>query len=224
MKLPEVFKKRFGIVLKHTIGIVGMGWGAFSAGCISLLWAILHAAGVSELQWPIGVSYLFFSVSPFGIGLWLYRKGTIEKKLLDIRLLKAEIYRLAEKTNGVLYPHHLASSRKIEIEQATELLNLLSAEDPGKVRLELDFDSGEIYYTFPSLQEELYRRETASKRQKENRLHSRAVDIAKALEIATKTFQQYTKQKTKGEGPKSDSLKKDVEQIQKSIRKLFDSI
>ena len=128
---------------------------------------------------------------PIGGGIWLFRRGRIQQQLLKVKLLKEAVRKLAFKKQGRLRPIDLAQERDYTEAQALEVLKNLAAEDPDRVELQLDYDSGAIYFEFADIMRAIEARKEYQALPISETLGRKAVDIAMILGKTVETFYEY---------------------------------
>ena len=145
MKMLEKVTHGAGIALNYIAGVASMWFGGV---CTLITLAIWGFAGFGM---PLVIFFVLFGVIPIGVGAWLFRRGKIQRQLLKVKLLKETVRKLAFKNKGRLRPIDLAQERGCPEEQALEILKSLTAEDPNRMNLQLDYESGDIYFEFSDI-------------------------------------------------------------------------
>lgn len=185
MKMLQKVTEGAGIAMNYVAGIA-MFW--FGAGCTLLsliLWGFL-GMGV-----PLGVFLGLFGLVPLGAGMWLFRRGRIQQQLFKVKLLKESVRQLAFKQQGRLRPAELAQAQGYSEDRALNILKNLAAEDPDRVELQLDYESGELYFEFTDILRAIEARKEYQALPLSNTLGAKAVDIAKMLGKTVETFYDY---------------------------------
>ena len=185
MKLSEKLTKGAGIALNYVAGLGALWFGAGGSLISLIVWGITRAAI------PSALIFLFFGAIPIGTGIWLFRRGRIQQQLLKVKLLKEAVRKLAFKKQGRLRPIDLAQERDYTEAQALEVLKNLAAEDPDRVELQLDYDSGAIYFEFADIMRAIEARKEYQALPISETLGRKAVDIAMILGKTVETFYEY---------------------------------
>ena len=185
MKLSEKLTKGAGIALNYVAGLGSIWFGAICTMISLGIWGI-SGFGVSS-----GIFFLVFGATPIGGGIWLFRRGRIQQQLLKVKLLKEAVRKLAFKKQGRLRPSDLAHDRDYTEEHALEVLKNLAAEDPDRVELQLDYDSGEIYFEFADIMRAIEARKEYQALPISETLGRKAIDIAMILGKTVETFYEY---------------------------------
>jgi hypothetical protein len=121
----------------------------------------------------------------------LFRRGRIQQQLLKVKLLKEAVRKLAFKRQGRLQPIELAREQNYSEERALDVLKNLAAEDPDRIELQLDYDSGEIYFEFSDILRALEAQKEYQALPISETLGRKAVDIAKIVGKTIDTFYEY---------------------------------
>ena len=193
MKMLEKVGEGAGIAMNYVIGAgaiwFGAGWSVFSL----LLWTVLAYFQVQGIGLPLGISVALLGVTPIGVGSWLFRRGRIQQQLFKVKLLKEAVRKLAFERQGRLRPLELAEARNYSEDRALNVLKNLAAEDPDRVELQLDYDSGELYFEFPDIVRSLESQREYQALPESNTLDKKAVDLARTLGKTVETFYDYVK-------------------------------
>ena len=113
------------------------------------------------------------------------------RDILKVKLQKETVRKLAFQKQGRLTPKDLARAQGWGEEKALNVLKNLAAEDPERMVLQLNYDSGEIYFDFSDILESLEARKQYQALPLSNALGEKAVDIAMILGKTIDTFQDY---------------------------------
>ncbi|MDY0095866.1 MAG: hypothetical protein RBT80_24485 [Candidatus Vecturithrix sp.] len=185
MKFLEKITEGAGIALNYMAGIAALWFGAV---CMLLALVIWSVAGVGL---PSIFFFAIFGLAPLGGGIWLVRRGKIQRELLKVKLQKEMVRKLAFRHQGRLKPADLAREHAWTEERALETLKNLAAEDPERIELQLNYDSGEIYFEFADIIRAIEQRETYQALPFSETLERKAIDIAFTLGKTINTFQEY---------------------------------
>lgn len=182
-----------GIAMNYVVGAgaiwFGVGWTVFSL----LLWTVLTYFHVEGIIWPLGLSTALLGLTPIGVGSWLFRRGRIQQQLFKVKLLKETVRKLAFERQGRLRPLELAQAKNYSEDRALNVLKNLAAEDPERVELQLDYDSGELYFEFPDIVRSIERQRAYQALPESKTLDKKAVDLARMLGKTVETFYDYVK-------------------------------
>jgi hypothetical protein len=193
MKMLEKVGEGAGIAMNYVVGAgaiwFGVGWSAFAL----LLWLVLPLLGAANIAWPLGVSVAVLGMTPIGVGTWLFRRGRIQQQLFKVKLLKEAVRKLAFQHQGRLRPLELAQAKSYSEEQALKVLKSLAAEDPERVELQLDYESGELYFEFTDILRLLDSQREYQAVPESKTLDKRAVELARMLGKTVETFYDYVK-------------------------------
>jgi hypothetical protein len=216
MKMLEKVTEGAGIAMNYVAG-VAMFW--FGAGCTLLsliLWGLL-GMGV-----PLGVFLGVFGLAPLGAGIWLFRRGRIQQQLFKVKLLKESVRKLAFRQQGRLRPAELAQAQGYSEDRALHILKNLAAEDPDRVELQLDYESGELYFEFTDILRAIEARKEYQALPISNTLSAKAVDIAKILGKTVETFYDYVEyaKNTTADQKKVEQYKRKVIEFVREIEEL----
>jgi hypothetical protein len=185
MKMLEKVTHGAGIALNYIAGVAAMWFGGV---CTLMTLAIWGFAGFGM---PLAIFFVLFGIIPIGVGAWLFRRGKIQQQLLKVKLLKETVRKLAFKNKGRLRPTDLAQERGCTEEQALDILKSLTAEDPNRIDLQLDYDSGEIYFEFSDIIRALEARKAYQALPMSETLGRKAIEIAQVLGKTVETFYDY---------------------------------
>ncbi len=193
MKMLEKVGEGAGIAMNYVVGAgaiwFGAGWSVFSL----LLWTVLSYFQMQGIGVPLGISVALLGVTPIGVGSWLFRRGRIQQQLFKVKLLKEAVRKLAFERQGRLRPLELAEAKKYSEDRALNVLKNLAAEDPDRVELQLDYDSGELYFEFPDIVRSIASQREYQALPESNTLDKKAVDLARTLGKTVETFYDYVK-------------------------------
>jgi len=193
MKMLEKVGEGAGIAMNYVVGAgaiwFGAGWSVFSL----LLWMILGYFSVQGIGVPLGISVALLGVTPIGVGSWLFRRGRIQQQLFKVKLLKEAVRKLAFERQGRLRPLELAEAKNYSEDRALNVLKNLAAEDPDRVELQLDYDSGELYFEFSDIVRSIASQRAYQALPESNTLDKKAVDLARTLGKTVETFYDYVK-------------------------------
>lgn len=185
MKLLEKFTQGAGIALSYTGGIASIWFGAMCTMISLAIW------GIGGLSIPLSVFWVLFGITPVSGGVWLLRRGKIQKELLKVKLLKETIRSLAFSHKGRLTPQQLSAAKGYTDDQALHVLKNLAAEDPARIELQLDYQSGEIYFDFPDIRRAVESQKEYQALPISKTLQKGAIDIALTLGKTIETFREY---------------------------------
>ena len=185
MKLLEKLTKGAGIALNYFAGIASFWFGTVCSMISLVIW------GFAGLNAPSVIFFMLFGLTPVGAGIWLFRRGKIQQQLFQVKLQKDMVRRLAFKRQGRLRPIELATVQQWTEEHALDVLKNLVAEDPERIELQLDYESGEIYFEFSDIIRTIEARKEYQALPVSKTLGRTAVDIAFTLGKTIETFHEY---------------------------------
>lgn len=185
MKMLEKVTKGAGIALNYVAGLGAIWFGAICTMISLIIWGV---GGIGPYS---AIFFALFGATPIGGGIWLFRRGRIQQKLFKVKLLKETVRKLAFKRQGRLQPIELAREQDYSEERALEVLKNLAAEDPDRVELQLDYDSGEIYFEFPDIVRALEAKKEYQALPISETLGRKAVEIAQIVGKTVETFYEY---------------------------------
>ncbi len=185
MKFLEKITEGAGIALNYMAGIAALWFGAVCMLIALVIWSVV-GVGLPSLFF-----FAIFGLAPLGGGIWLVRRGKIQRELLKVKLQKEMVRKLAFRYQGRLKPADLAREHAWTEERALETLKNLAAEDPERIELQLNYDSGEIYFEFADIIRAIEQRETYQALPFSETLERKAIDIAFTLGKTINTFQEY---------------------------------
>lgn len=225
MKLLEKVTTGAGIALNYVAGVASIWFGAICSLVTLSIWGF---AGVGPAS---AVFFALFGLTPIGGGIWLFRRGKIQRDLFKVKLLKESVRELAFQHHGRLRPIELAQARGYSEEQALDILKNLVAEDPERIELELDYESGELYFEFADILRAIETQRGYPSLPLSDTLGKKAVDIAQVLGKTVGTFYEYVeysrasasehhKQHKQHKQHKAEKYKQKVEQFLQEIEQL----
>lgn len=208
----------------------------FAAGGVSILiglvitFLFLIIWGILGLQAPFVAGYLLFGLTPLGIGIGLLKRGHARKTAFKRKLLRNSIRKIAFQNQGRVRPVDLVTEWGYTSQEALRALREITAEDPENVDLQLDYDTGEIYFEFQDIIKSI----ETGKPYEENFFNPRtwtetATQVAKRIDEVLNLFDAYWTYKQrllresslngKLEEYKSKvwQLREEIEQIRRSI-------
>ncbi|PIE34066.1 hypothetical protein CSA56_09120 [candidate division KSB3 bacterium] len=185
MKLSEKLIEGAGITL-HYVGGLASIWCGLALSMVALIW--WGAAGVS-IPWAIFTGV--FGLPPIAGGVWLFRRGKVLRQLLKVKLLKEDVRRLAFQRQGKLTPDDLARHHAWSEKHALNVLKNLVAEDPDRVELQLDYESGEIFFEFSDIMRALDAEKQYQALPISEAVGRKAAEIAMMLGKTIDTFNEY---------------------------------
>jgi hypothetical protein len=209
MKMLEKVTKGAGIAMNYIAGLGAIWFGGGFTLLSLILWAIFG------LQPFVIVLFLLFGATPIGGGIWLFRRGKIQQELFKVKLLKEAIRKLAFQHQGRLRPAELAHEENYTEERALNILKNLAAEDPSRVELQLDYDSGELYFEFSDIMRAIEAQKEYQALPVSKTLEKKAVDIALMLGKTVETFYEYIE--VAQDQKKAEKYKQKVEQFLQGI-------
>jgi len=219
MKFLEKLTEGAGIALNYAAGVASIWFGAVCT-LISLgIW------GVWGVGLPSVLFFALFGLTPIGGGAWLFRRGKIQKQLFKVKLQKEAVRELAFTHQGRLKPIELANDQEWTEERALEVLKNLVAEDPDRIELQLDYESGEIYFEFPDIIRAIEAQAQYQALPISETLGRKAVEMAVVVGKTIETFREYTEytQQTVSEHrkqKKEEKYRAKIEQFLHEIDKL----
>lgn len=185
MKFMEKISEGAGIALTYAGGVAALWFG----GACTLL--SLIALGIAGFNAPVALILLLFGVAPLGTGFWLFRRGKLLKEILRVKLQKELVRKAAFQSDGRLTPKELASAQGWSVEHALNVLKNLAAEDPERMTLQLDYDSGEVYFEFADILLALQARRQYQALPISDTLGQKAVELATTLGKTLDAFNEY---------------------------------
>ena len=185
MKLLEKLTQGTGIALNYVGGVASIWFGAMFTLISLVIW------GITGFSAPLAIIFVLFGLMPIGGGIWLFRRGKIQKQLLKVKLQKETVRKLAFKHQGRLLPINLARHQGWTEERALEVLKNLVAEDPDRIELQLDYESGEIYFEFSDIIRAIESQGQYQSLPISATLGRKAVEIAMILGKTIETFYEY---------------------------------
>ena len=185
MKLSEKLTEGAGIALNY-IGGIGSIW--FGAVCTLLSLIIWSLAGMSI---PLALFQGIFGLAPLGGGVWLFRRGRILRQLFKVKLQKEDVRRLAFQHQGRLTPDDLAQYHEWDEERALNILKNLAAEDPERIELQLDYESGKLYFEFSDIVQAVESQKQYQSLPISETVGRKEVEIAMTLGKTIDTFYEY---------------------------------
>lgn len=185
MKFLEKVTEGAGIALNYIAGMASLWFGAVCTLITFVMWSFSGVGAASLFFFAI------FGLTPLGGGIWLVQRGRIQRQLLKVKLQKELVRKLAFKYQGRLKPADLAREQEWTEERALETLKNLAAEDPERIELQLNYDSGEIYFEFADILQAIEQRQGYQMLPISETLERKAIDIALTLGKTIDTFQEY---------------------------------
>ena len=185
MNLSEKLTQGAGIAFAYAGGVAALWLGGLCTLFSLIFW------GISGFSLPLALFFAIFGLAPLGTGFWLFRRGKVLRDLLKVKLQKETVRKLAFQKQGRLTPKDLAREQGWGEEKALNVLKNLAAEDPERMTLQLNYDSGEIYFDFSDILESVEARKQYQALPLSNALGEKAVDIAMILGKTIDTFQDY---------------------------------
>ncbi len=185
MNLSEKLTKGAGIAFAYAGGVAALWLGGLCTLLSLIIW------GIAGFSLPLAVFLGIFGLAPLGTGFWLFKRGKVLRDILKVKLQKETVRKLAFQKHGRLTPKDLAKAQGWGEEKALNMLKNLAAEDPERMTLQLDYDSGEIYFDFSDILQTIEARKQYQALPLSNTLGEKAVDIAMILGKTIDTFQDY---------------------------------
>jgi len=185
MKLSDKLTEGAGIALNYIGGIASMWFGAVCTLFSLVFW------GITGMSVPLAIFIGLFGLAPLGGGAWLFRRGRILRQLLRVKLQKNDVRRLAYQNQGRVTPGELAQHHNWSEERALNILKNLAAEDSDRIELQLDYESGEVYFEFPEIIQALEAKKQYQTVPISESVGRKAVEIAVMLEKTIDTFHDY---------------------------------
>ncbi len=185
MKFLEKLTEGAGIAVNYAGGIAAIWLGGIATFITLLLWSLL---GMSV---PLGIFMAAFGLAPAAGGVWLFRRGKVLQQLFKVKLQKEDVRQLAFQHKGCLKPFELAKHHHWDEERALDILKNLAAEDPERIELQLDYESGELSFEFRDIRRALEARAGYNALPISETVGRKAVEIAMMLGKTIDTFQDY---------------------------------
>jgi hypothetical protein len=185
MKFLEKFTEGAGIALYYAGGTALIWFGAICTLLALALWGIVGGSV------PLAIFFGLFGCLPVGGGIWLFRRGKILKQVFTVKLQKETVRKLAFEHQGRLRPIDLAHAQEWTEERALDVLKNLVAEDPERIELQLDYESGDIYFEFSDIRRIIEEHQHYQPLPISKTLGRKAAEIAMVVEDAVDTFHEY---------------------------------
>jgi len=185
MNLSEKLTQGAGIAFAYAGGVAALWLGGLCTLIALIIWSI------SGFSLPLAAFIGIFGLAPLGTGFWLFKRGKVLRDILKVKLQKETVRKLAFQKQGRLTPKDLARAQGWGEEKALNMLKNLAAEDPERMTLQLNYESGEIYFDFSDILESIEARKQYQALPLSNTLGEKAVDIAMILGKTIDTFQDY---------------------------------
>lgn len=185
MKFLDKLTEGAGIAVNYVGGIAAIWMGGLVTLFSLIAWSVF---GISV---PLAGILGLFGLTPIGGGIWLFRRGKVLQQLFKVKLQKEDVRRLAFQHKGRLKPSELAASHNWEEDRALNVLKNLAAEDPERIELQLDYESGELSFEFRDICRALEARKEYSALPISETVGRKAVEIAMTLGKTIDTFQDY---------------------------------
>ena len=185
MNLSEKLTQGAGIAFAYAGGVAALWLGGLCTLFSLIFW------GISGFSLPLALFFAIFGLAPLGTGFWLFKRGKVLREILKVKLQKETVRKLAFQKQGRLTPKDLARAQNWGEEKALNVLKNLAAEDPERMTLQLNYESGEIYFDFSDILESVDARKQYQALPLSNALGEKAVDIAMMLGKTIDTFQDY---------------------------------
>lgn len=185
MNLSEKLTQGAGIAFAYAGGVAALWLGGLCTLFSLIFW------GISGFSLPLALFFAIFGLAPLGTGFWLFKRGKVLREILKVKLQKETVRKLAFQKQGRLTPKDLARAQGWGEEKALNVLKNLAAEDPERMTLQLNYESGEIYFDFSDILESVDARKQYQALPLSNALGEKAVDIAMMLGKTIDTFQDY---------------------------------
>ena len=185
MKFLEKLSEGAGIAVNYIGGLAAIWMGGLVTLFSLIAWSMF---GISV---PLGGILGLFGLAPIGGGIWLFRRGKVLQQLFKVKLQKEDVRRLAFQHKGYLKPSELAAHHHWNEERALDILKNLAAEDPERIELQLDYESGELSFEFRDIRRALETQKAYSALPITETVGRKAVEIAMTLGKTIDTFQDY---------------------------------
>jgi len=185
MKLFEKLTEGAGIAVNYIGGIASLWFGAVCSLLSLIIW------GLTGMSLPLGIFLGVFGLAPIGGGIWLFRRGRVLRQLFKVKLQKEDVRRLAFQHQGRLKAADLAQYHSWSEERALNILKNLAAEDPERIDLQLDYESGEIYFEFSDIMRAIESQKQYQALPISETVGRKAVEIAMTLGKTIDTFYDY---------------------------------
>ncbi len=190
MRFLEKVTESAGIALNYVAGVASIWFGLVCSLGFLVFW------GVAGVGLQSALIFGMFGLTPIGGGVWLFRRGKIQKELFKVKLQKEVVRELAFTRQGRLRPIELATEQDWTEERALTILKNLAAEDADRIELQFDYDSGEIYFEFPEIMRAIEARQQYQALPISQTLERGAVEMAMKLGKTIETFLKYKKYTT----------------------------
>lgn len=217
MKLLEKVTQGAGIALNYLVGLGALWLGAGCTLISLIIWGL--SGGIGPYS---GIFFALFGVTPIGGGIWLFRRGKIQQQLFKVKLLKEAVRKLAFQHQGCLRPAELANAQDYPEEKALDVLKNLAAEDPDRVELQLDYESGDLYFEFSDIKRALEAKREYQALPVSETLGKKAVEIARMIGKTVETFQDYAEYAQRA--AKDPQVQRKVEKYKHKMEQLLHGI
>ena len=185
MKFLDKLTEGAGIAANYVGGIAAIWLGGIVTLFSLIGWSMFG------LSVPLGAILGLFGIAPIGGGAWLFRRGRVLQQVFKVKLQKEDVRRLAFQHKGRLKPSELAAYHNWDEERALNILKNLAAEDPERIELQLDYESGELAFEFRDICRALEAQKAYSALPITETVGRKAVEIAMTLGKTIDTFQDY---------------------------------
>jgi hypothetical protein len=133
------------ITFDFVAGIISLVAGTLVTFLFFVAWATLG------LQAPVVGGYILFGLLPLGMGITLIKRGRDRKAIFKRKLLRDAVRKIALRKGGKVKPGDLINTLGYTSSEAIQALRTLTAEDPDNIDLQLDYDTGDIYFEFQDI-------------------------------------------------------------------------
>jgi hypothetical protein len=217
MKMLEKIGEGAGIAANYAVGVGAIWFGAVSILISLLIWGL--GGGIGPYS---GAFFVLFGAAPVGGGIWMFRRGKIQQQLFKVKLLKEAVRKLAFKKQGRLRPAELAEAQSYSEERALHILKSLAAEDPDRVELQLDYESGELYFEFPEIIRAIEAKKEYQALPTSKTLDNKAVEIARTLGKTVETFYDYVEyaRQVSADQRKQEKIAQYKQKIERFVREI----
>jgi len=145
MRNPDKISEKSSITFNFTAGVVSIAAGLLNTFLFLMVWASwgVHPSGIA--------AYVGLGLVPLGIGIGLLRRSRARKAKFTKRLLRDVVRKIAFRNHGRVKPLDLVRVLGYNSQEALRVLREIAAEDPENVELQLNYDTGEVYFEFQDI-------------------------------------------------------------------------
>ena len=143
MKIYDKVVAGAGAAVSFAGGVVLVVGSLIVTMAVLIIWGVSGSVGVFS-----SVFLALFGAIPLVTGIFLIRRGIVLKQVLAARLENDKVRRIAFEHHGRLRPIDLAKEMGCTENEARDILSNLAAQDTSQIELDLDFDTGDLFFDF----------------------------------------------------------------------------